>query len=811
MVGPPTCHDVTGERPRGINFFRLRDRPQGFRDFDQTFKVSKGSMLAALREKHPEVARATICKGMRGAIRTPRGLEGRDVLASYLQKCIRRGLVEDGVVVVREWLLLALPDVPEDARNVRAVTTNLLYRLMISSVEDCLHAGIYPDVLRLAREFDEDREGARGFAAATELFVLLARADKGRLPSVMKLYRSPPSPSLPQAASFRAEFPQLYPSAGADASHAKTFEGLMRAGDIACIRLVDSAEARDAAWRTLRAVVGELPDAGPALRVVDALNAMWRWLVKKNHAEAYLVLYQAIALATFREGIESWSALPAGLDKGGKGIRDEAAVSVILDSHLADPTRVVAPDFAFDMHTRLGRGMKRGAAHFAAEGARIENQSNVVDAARMTTFTAMYVASKALATNAGVVGSAGWDGWESKKKRRMPTVRDGGDAGASAGRRKRKAEGGKAARGHAEREATSADAAEKEAASADAAEEEATSAHADDRGGASADADEKGDASADEGTTDSPAAKRQRKVRSSAAFFGGAECKRLRTSCRMVEVVPTLAPAHAQGCGSKPMTYSTVLDGEDVVVKRAQKGDDTAVVFDACKPLFGLRSNGARYVRMPCEFLLERSKGAEADTDVGDVGDDSEVADPAVLNVHRHRTDSGLKTYRVVKTSKANPGLYVVAKRHANVRMVVDSDKGDFRRDPSGGELLREYVKIGLVRAMFGVTDFNEHNVLYDAVTKALYSIDENRMDCAPPTAFVKYLQPKKSGVRKAAFKAAVDAALASVLGVVRGAGFEAALRSAVSGTGVVPAKRVDKILDVVKAGAERIASLNLF
>jgi len=75
--------------------------------------------------------------------------------------------------------------------------------------------------------------------------------------------------------------------------------------------------------------------------------------------------------------------------------------------------------------------------------------------------------------------------------------------------------------------------------------------------------------------------------------------------------------------------------------------------------------------------------------------------------------------------SRSNNLFLVMRRVDGDARSVADS--GGSLRLSASVDTSREYIKIGLYRFLFGVTDFNPRNVLITDDGR-LYSIDENSM-----------------------------------------------------------------------------------
>ena len=352
-------------------------------------------VLPTLVPEFADIASATICMGMRGTILTPRGIKGLDILSSAMQKYIRRGFVVEGITFVMEWLLLGMSQTAQ-ARDYAALLTNMRNRMVISSLEDCMHPGIYPEVLRLSNTFDDNRNNARGWSAILQLFVMLACSKKGRIPSVMKIVKDPPRDE-----EFAKEFASiLAPTRPA----ARTFRSLVIAGDITAIREVNGAEQQKEAWHVLYDIVKGIKGAN---EVISSLHEIWSQLNKKKHTEVFLGFYQAVALVTFRAGIQSWTSVPEEGMAQHKGLYDEGTLLSTLRKHLESTDAIAVEDFVIDMHTRDGRRKQRGPLHFATVGALVTNKSTIVDAETLASFEDMYIKSKTCKVTVAVVDNAG--------------------------------------------------------------------------------------------------------------------------------------------------------------------------------------------------------------------------------------------------------------------------------------------------------------------------------------------------------------------------------------------------------------------
>lgn len=326
-------------------------------------------------------------------------------------------------------------------------------------------------------------------------------------------------------------------------------------------------------------------------------------------------------------------------------------------------------------------------------------------------------------------------------------------------------------------------------------------------------------------------------------FHGPAAQKRRMDFAPIGQLPTSFRAAHAQGCASKPMTYwvtlETLPEGAEgaegavrragvtaAVLKKASKDDDTAVLFDLLKtPLFGIPSNETRYVRLACDFTLERVDASNASdaSDLSDLSDprpakrlkvdgDGQGREAVLLHEHVFQGDGGKsKIYRVVRRPVADR-LYVLMKRHATSRVLVDLDPATkrkcFREPSSPSSLYRQYLWIGVVRGLFGVSDFNEHNTMIDEAAGVLYSIDENQMGHASPTKFMAYLVPKHSRIPRDVAKTVVAEVLRDVAALVKIPSFEADVEKALrAATALVDAAQVHAIVEMVRANLDTIVA----
>lgn len=308
---------------------------------------------------------------MRGRTTTWRQVSGRDVLSSALQKTARRGELVLGLEILKDWLLLGMDGrAPKGA--VASLVTNLINRLLVISVEDCLHPGIYPLVERLRRRMwgDAIRDTHDGVSAILELFALVVVASKGRMPSILKIYNRPPDAT---GSSFSEAFSELYEPLPEEA----TFESLLRAGDLRCVRVVPVGSDAAGAWAVLTRVVG----CSEGRVVIGALRDLWIAMTARKHKEAFLFLYQAIVLVARRDAIgrerDGWTRMPVVPTEIGVQLRPDRVLE-FLRSHLREDRPLEIPDYVYDIHTAKGRAMGRTAVDFAHVGSRVTNADRLV-------------------------------------------------------------------------------------------------------------------------------------------------------------------------------------------------------------------------------------------------------------------------------------------------------------------------------------------------------------------------------------------------------------------------------------------------
>lgn len=255
------------------------------------------------------------------------------------------------------------------------------------------------------------------------------------------------------------------------------------------------------------------------------------------------------------------------------------------------------------------------------------------------------------------------------------------------------------------------------------------------------------------------------------------------------EIVLTFEETQRQTCCAKKMCYFARIDDKPVVIKHFL--DNTSVVFDRIKPLFGLGSNDSLYVRLPLDFTLDyQSRGVRIP--VGDVLREYrfETEKKAKKNEDGKRplAEKESKIYRVVKTPRLN--TFLVMKRHVNAVSIRDK----FKQFIVNKALVREYVKIGRVRTtLLQITDFNTANVVYDSDANLLFSIDENGMGTCKTKDSETFKNIRAHVPNLSAIIREVDK---EILDVINDPTFEERLRGALEKIDVQ--ENIDRILDLV-------------
>lgn len=331
---------------------------------------------------------AVVCGGMRGRNVSAHGLS-LDEIKSALQKYGRRGELAKGMRVLMDAESFALDETLGGGASpgLKAVRTNVMNRLLIMSVEDCLHPSIYPRVASLYRRWSTDRNGVDGMSAITGLYATIAQARKGRMPSIVKLLTKIGSPPPQPSPSPVAEYWRSVFMAPANAD----FQTLLRRGDVRCATLLHTVTV-DTAWRIIEDVM--MAHSPAAARVASTLKGLHATMVVKKHAEAVLFLYQALVIAVFRTNVEDG----AWLDADAPELPQQTRETHVLDAyreHLRDRAPIVLDDYCIDMHTARGRAAGKDAIDFATEGAVVTNpDTRIVPEQMRTNFAHMYLDSK---------------------------------------------------------------------------------------------------------------------------------------------------------------------------------------------------------------------------------------------------------------------------------------------------------------------------------------------------------------------------------------------------------------------------------
>lgn len=144
-------------------------------------------------------------------------------------------------------------------------------------------------------------------------------------------------------------------------------------------------------------------------------------------------------------------------------------------------------------------------------------------------------------------------------------------------------------------------------------------------------------------------------------------------------------------CGGKVNCISCVYDGREYVLKEVNKdfnyGIDSLIV-DECKELFGLKKIGLEIIK--CDRIIRKK-------------------------------DKTNKYWNNNWKILEKESYYLKMNKFMDSKMLGELNDEDILKNE---ELLKEYIKIGLFRGMFRVTDYNKRNVLINDKMELL-SIDE--------------------------------------------------------------------------------------
>lgn len=309
-----------------------------------------------------------------------------DQFKSAIQKYARRGMVKEGIQCVLDAELLFLcPDESEStAKSIKAARTNVMNRICVAAAEDCLHPGIYPEVARLSDIWFNDRDSPAGMSAIVSLYHLVASARKGRLPSIIKLFVA--ASQLPH--SFKEKWTFLKQKPG-------TFEQLLtRGGDLSCAAyLPTSKDGIAKAWTFMNTLHVSIA----AKTVIASLKTMHTRMTKRNHTEAFLYFYQAVALTAYRDRVTDWTTRPQVPDRF-----LDSNILEVFRAHVLDINPIKLHDFCLDVHTAKGKADGKNALDFAiacSEKGRAVMDDVIVPPEDMKSFTAMYIESKTVINN----------------------------------------------------------------------------------------------------------------------------------------------------------------------------------------------------------------------------------------------------------------------------------------------------------------------------------------------------------------------------------------------------------------------------
>ena len=320
------------------------------------------------------------CHGLTSKTRTHKGHTVPQCW-SGLQKFARLKMAEQGRYCVHELLLLSRATGPGS----KAIETSAVNRIVVSYMEDCLHPSTCDRMLAMYADVSRGRDPA----AIRQMYDLVVAADKGRLPSIVKIFKDPHALLADDA--FRAAHGRELEVDGADdkGSH-RTFVRMIMDKDMRAARFMPPDHAD--AFRLIREASDAFGvDTHPGLRAaIDRIWRLHRMLRDNNgkgHESVVLSLYQALAWVVLRDEIDFVSPVPAA-----------AAASALpddfLDAHSSDdgtPPLDFGRDYPFviDVHTHEGRRMGKNAVDFATEGSRV-----VDEAAVSARFRTLYVDSK---------------------------------------------------------------------------------------------------------------------------------------------------------------------------------------------------------------------------------------------------------------------------------------------------------------------------------------------------------------------------------------------------------------------------------
>jgi hypothetical protein len=628
-----------------------------------------------------------------------------DVLKSGIQKYARRGMEEEGLRCVIEVDLLALGG--EDLHQFKSKRTNLLTRLIVCWVEDCVEPGWSGAFLDLARTANgADRQAISAMTALLNMFVFLSNARKGRLVSVAKLY-APPTSEAVSALERNVAFMTKYagavvrPPIPSYSSAVYVFESLLVKMDVKAVTLMfvldeERDKKSDDGSVVLKRVCtrprleGILRKYLPAHILVPLLEL--RDILPGGNAERVYFLYHAVMLAVFRPFFAASSAsssrappppLPPLVDASTCLKRYRARCYEIQEAR--EPARL--HPFCYDVHTSEGRCRGADVARFASEGAVVMNEHPFVTGlATRWHWRDMYATFRGAEQTNGSYANRSHAEQENKK-------------------RSRKEERDEALVQKKEDD--------KEDAATDTEVERCTHVFTT----RVAPSVLNGDGST---STSSPFER--------GAYFaivGGLPVYHIDAQRRPLHdkislIVSDLRPLLDKVCGTRPMTFSASLVSSSsspvtssVVIKGVLdclKNGFHCVIVDRCKKAFGLLDVEARLVCMDAVTVMHTEKTKHKRTM-------SSPGKSKTTQSHEIRYSEG--------ESRSNNLFLVMRRVDGDARSVADS--GGSLRLSASVDTSREYIKIGLYRSLFGVTDFNPRNVLITDDGR-LYSIDENSM-----------------------------------------------------------------------------------
>lgn len=271
-----------------------------------------------------------------------------------------------------------------DPKCSRRNITNILNRILIMLAEDCLgQPRIYVVAHGLMSSCHKKDLGTKeAIAAIVHMFGLVLGTTKGRMVSIARLIRESCSGKYTEewCERYRGQIAVPMTSPIESITSIERFTALVKDGDLSSVTLLDQINDVPLVWKGLKLVLSQDPSVPrePSRQTIQALHNLYK-MMKGEHAEKELFMYQAIVLVTFRNNVRSWTTCCRVSDR----LSDQDKVLEEFKKYLSTintEAQLSVPDYCIDMHM---------------ERARVTNADHsVVPHDLAAKYAEMYVASK---------------------------------------------------------------------------------------------------------------------------------------------------------------------------------------------------------------------------------------------------------------------------------------------------------------------------------------------------------------------------------------------------------------------------------